>query len=98
MSKNTDGNPGISELEALWQAKVQRAHARYRQTSTQLSRMTDELKRRPIEEPDGSFAVAKARRAEAAALYELSRTVLVYANLVFRGEIPSPDDDETLMN
>ena len=55
------------------------------------------LERSHMSTADGSFAVASARRAEALALADLKRTMQVYADLVVKGKLPPPDEDEKLL-
>jgi hypothetical protein len=85
------------ELNKHWQQRVRHARAVYLYARAQHALMVEESGRGTIAPADGSFAVAAARRAKAWALHELRRTMQVYANLVFKGVAPPPDEDEQLL-
>jgi hypothetical protein len=55
-------------------------------------RVAAEVRQAQPESPAGPFLVSRARRAAAAALYELSHTIQIYSDLVLRGIVP-PDED-----
>jgi|SRR5215472_17102867 len=95
-SKQTVGK-NLKELEAYWRARVRQAHRRYRDAVERNGRTADELGQRSSEEPNGSFAVAKAMRAEAWARRELVRVTHIYSDLVVRHITPPPDDGEGLI-
>jgi len=92
-SKPKDGRH-LKQLEAHWQVRVRQAQRRYLEAVERHSAMADELARRSPVEPDGSFAVAKARRAEAWARHELARATHIYSDLVVRRIQPPQDDDD----
>jgi len=95
-SKPKDGSK-IKELEALWRFRLRQAH-RYHGDAIEHHRvMADELSKRSSAEPDGSFAVAKAMRAEAWARHELNRITHIYSDLLVRRIMPPQDDDEGLI-
>ena len=85
------------ELETYWRLRVKRTREVYLCASLQHMLMREELRRGQIALADGSFAVAQARRAEALAISELTRTMQVYADLVVKGIVPSADEDEKLI-
>ena len=86
-----------NELEAYWYGRVRQAHRRYLDALERHSAMADEMSRRSTREPDGSFVVAKARRAEAWARHEFARVTNIYSDLVARGIMPPKDADEELI-
>ena len=74
------------------------ACAVYMQIAEQHTRMIREIAYGLVAPEDGCFAVSRARRSEALALDQLARAMRVYADLVLRGQIPPPhDDDEELL-
>lgn len=85
------------ELEDQWRQRVDNARAVYFRANAQHKRMVEELGHGQIQPADGSFAVASARRAEAWALSEFTRTMRVYSDLVVNGIIPPSDDDQKLI-
>ena len=84
------------KLEEHWRQRVMNARAVYVSAYAQHARMVEELGHGTVAPADGSFAVAAARRAEAWARHELTRTMRVYADLVVKGIMP-PDEDEKLL-
>jgi hypothetical protein len=58
--------------------------------------MAGELRHGAIPIQDGSFAIAKARRAESATLSEYHRVMAIYKK-VLMGEAPPLDHDEGLL-
>ena len=85
------------EREAYWRQRMKDARTVYLHAKAQDVGMMEELKGGFIAPADGSFAVAKARRAEALALYDLDRIMRLWADLVARGIMPPPDEDEKLV-
>jgi hypothetical protein len=83
------------ELEH-WRRRVREARSVYLNASQQHKRMTEELGHSAIPFHDGSFAIAKARRAEAAALSEYHRLMAIYKNVVL-GETSPLGHDEGLL-
>jgi hypothetical protein len=75
-----------TELEHL-RNQVKEARSVYFQSFGQHKRMMEELGHSEIPFQDGSFAIAKARRAEATALSEYRRVLALYKN-VLMGEKP----------
>jgi hypothetical protein len=97
MSHNSGGGGSFKRIEQEWFARVREAQANYKQAVEQNQRMVDESDQALIESADGSFAVAKARRAMALALNEVVRCQQVLEKLVLCQEMPPPDDDERLL-
>jgi hypothetical protein len=79
-----------------WRRRVKQARSLYLQASEQRNRMMVELGHSAIPFQDGSFAIAKARRAEAAALSEYHRIMAIYKNAL-AGETSPLDEDEELL-
>lgn len=73
--------PSESEL-ANWRKRVKDARSVYLQACEQHRRMNQELGHGAIPFQDGSFAIAKARRAEASALSEYRRAVAIYKSVL----------------
>jgi hypothetical protein len=85
------------ELEDDWRQRVISARNVYLCASAQHMRAVEELGHGHMTPSDGSFAVASARRAEAWARHELTRTMHLYADLVVKGIAPPLDEDEKLL-
>jgi hypothetical protein len=70
------------------------ARLQYMHATKNTQRISQEARQDFIPQPDGQFAVSKARRAEATALSEYRRMLGILMDLVFYGKIPPPDDEE----
>lgn len=93
MSSSSLKSKRLDDLCLLWHERVKRAQILYFHATMQHIRIAAELKQSQSGDQECEFAVAKARRAEVAALYALSRTIQIYSDLVFRGAIPADHDD-----
>jgi len=91
------GGKTRQELEEYWGKRVMNARNVQVCAIAQHMRAVEELGHGHVAPADGSFAVASARRAEAWAQHELSRTMHLYADLVVKGIAPPLDEDEKLL-
>ena len=88
----------LKEIEAEWLKRLEDAHAHYSHAVEYHQRMVEELDQWLTEDVDGSFAVAKAKRAMALALNEVVRCQEILVDLVLRKNMPPQDvDDEKLL-
>lgn len=79
-------------VEQYWRQRL-KAHRAYLSACEQHKRMVEEMIKGGISIPDGSFAIAKARRAESAALSEYRRLVGIYKRAVLGQDVPLGDND-----
>ena len=82
------------ELEEFWLFRVRDARTHYQQAAEQRQRMVEELNQKLIPYTDGSFAIARARRAESTALADWGRVLSIYTDLLFKGKVPPPEDGD----
>jgi hypothetical protein len=82
------------ELEEFWLFRVRDARTHYQQAAEQRQRMVEELNQKLIPYTDGSFAIARARRAESTALADWGRVLSIYTDLLVKGKIPPPEDGD----
>lgn len=82
------------ELEKFWLFRVKDAQTHYQQAAEQRQRMVEELNQKLISYTDGSFAIARARRAESTALADWGRVLSIYTDLLVKGKIPPPEDGD----
>jgi hypothetical protein len=82
------------ELEEFWLFRVRDAHTHYQQAAEQRQRMVKELNQKLIPYADGSFAIARARRAESTALADCGRVLSIYTDLLVKGKVPPPKDGD----
>ena len=91
---NAQPQKDLRTLEERWRAKLRESRDRYYDLAGQCSQLCEEVKDGMVPYPDGSFALARARRATSTALSEYRRVAEIYAKLVVSGNIPEPDDNE----
>ena len=82
------------ELEEFWLFKVRDARTHYQKAAEQRQRMVEELNQKLIPYTDGSFAIARARRAESTALADWARVLSIYTDLLVKGKIPPTEDGD----
>lgn len=80
----------IAELEEKWKARVTLSRQRFDLYSVNVKEIRELSADIPA--PDGGFGLARAMRAESAALGEYVRVLRIYSDLVVYGKVPEAEE------
>ena len=79
------------ELERTWATKLTEARVRYHHAAASYHMLSEEYHQSLISGPDGTEAIRKAHREEAAALREYTRVVRIFTDVVRKGRTPAEE-------